>query len=408
MSNVLEKFLRYVKYDTASIEDVENYPSTSNQIIFLRDLVEELKKFGMVDAAIDEYGYVFATLASNIKKPVPTIGFIAHVDTSPEMPGNNVNPRIIENYDGKDIVLSKELNIILSPSENPQLKDYIGETIITTDGTTLLGADDKAGVAEIIAAMEYLINHPEIKHGTIKIGFTPDEEVGRGVDFFNVKKFNADFAYTLDGGELGELEYENFTASKASIIIKGKNTHPGQAYGKMINSILIATELSDMMPKDDVPANSKEYDGFYHLNSFEGRVDETKMSYILRDFNDENIDKKKKYIQNVVNELNTKYGEGTVILNLKDQYKNMIEKLKDSMFIVDIARKAMEECCVKPLVKPIRGGTDGAMLSFKGLPAPNIFTGGMNFHGRYEYIPVSSMEKAVEVIVKIISLNAGE
>lgn len=404
MEDVVDRLLRYVKYDTKSLEDMEQFPSTSKQLVLLKEISEELKKMGMKDVTMDKYGYVFATLPSNIERDLPVIGFIAHVDTSPEVSGENVSPRIVKNYDGADIVLNRDLNIVLSPGEFPELKNYVGGDIITTDGTTLLGADDKAGVAEIISAMEYLINHPESKHGTIRAGFTPDEEVGRGVDFFDVKRFDASAAYTVDGGEIGELEYENFNAARAVVTVNGKSVHPGSAKGIMKNSILIAAEFISMLPEDETPANSEGYEGFYHLDKIDGGVEQTVLKYILRDFEMEGLDRRKENIKQACEKINQKYGDGTVIVDLKDQYYNMKEKIKDHMYLVDIAKKAMEDVGVKPKINPIRGGTDGARLSFMGLPCPNLFTGGHNYHGKYEYIPVSSMEKAVENILKIIEL----
>jgi len=404
MEKVVKRFLRYVKYNTMSKEDVENFPSTPGQLVLLKDIASELREIGMKDVDVDEYGYVFGTLPSNMNNKVPTIGFIAHVDTSCAIAGANVNPKVTENYDGGDIVLNRELGIVLSPKDFPKLKNYKGDRIITTDGTTLLGADDKAGVAEIITALEYLVTHPEIKHGTVRVGFTPDEEVGRGVDFFDVKKFDADFAYTLDGGEIGELEYENFNAAGAKITVKGKSTHPGSAKGIMVNSLLIASELAMMLPSDETPANTQGYEGFYHLNEMQGDVEQTKMKYIIRDFDMEGLENRKAHMKKIVQSFNDKYGDGTVILDIKDQYYNMAEKIMENKHIVDTAYKAIEITGIKPLVQPIRGGTDGARLSFMGLPTPNLFTGGHNFHGRFEYIPISSMEKAVEVILNILKL----
>jgi tripeptide aminopeptidase len=406
MEKVVERFAKYVKYDTNSKDAVEDFPSTPGQMVLAADLAEELESIGMKNVSVDKYGYVFASLPSNVEYSVPSIGFIAHMDTSPEMPGKGVNPKIVENYDGGDIVLNKELNIVLSPKEFPELKNYIGQAIITTDGTTLLGADDKAGIAEIMTAMEYFINHPEIKHGPIMAGFTPDEEVGRGVDFFDVKKFGADFAYTLDGGSLGELDYENFNAARADITVKGRNTHPGTAKGVLKNSISIAAEFISMFPKSEVPENAEGYEGFYHLHGISGGVDNTTMKYILRDFGIDGLDIKKKTVQNIADELNKKYGSDTVIVSIKDQYYNMLEKINENKQIVDIAYKAIKECGIEPKVLPVRGGTDGSRLSFMGLPTPNIFDGGHNFHGRFEYIPIPSMLKSVEVIVKIAELYA--
>lgn len=408
MEKVVERFIRYIKYDTSSREDVENYPSTPGQLILMRDIAKELNDIGMQDVTMDRYGYVFAVLPANTNKNVPAIGFIAHVDTSPEMPGKDVNPKIVHDYDGNDIVLNEEQNIKLSPKEFPDLKNYKGQTIITTDGTTLLGADDKAGVAEIITAMEYLIEHPDIKHGKIVAGFTMDEEVGRGVDFFDVKKFNADFAYTVDGGAIGELEYENFNAVKADIVIAGKNTHPGTAKGIMKNSILIGAELINSLPADETPENTDGYQGFYHIHEINGNVEKSSIKYIIRDFSMDGLNSRKEHLLAIVNKLNSKYGNDTVKIEIRDQYRNMAEKINQNKHIVDTAYRAIEECGIKPKVVPIRGGTDGARLSFMGLPAPNLFTGGHNFHGRYEFIPVPSMIKAVEVIVKISELYGAK
>ncbi|KYH29643.1 MULTISPECIES: peptidase T [Clostridium] len=407
METVVERFLRYVKFDTKSDEESNTVPSTKGQMVFAKELVKELKEIGLSDVSVDDKGYIMATLPSNIEKQIPTIGFIAHMDTSPDMSGENVNPQFVENYDGRDILLNKENNVVLRTIDFPEIKDYKGKTLITTDGTTLLGADDKAGIAEIITAVEYLINHPEIKHGTIKLGFTPDEEIGRGADYFDVKKFNADFAYTVDGGALGELEYENFNAASAKIVVKGRNVHPGYAKGKMINSMLIANELVGMLPKQEVPELTEGYEGFYHLIGFNGEVEETKLQYIIRDFDMAKFKERKNTMASVVSELNKKYGEGTVILEMKDQYYNMKEKVEPVKHIVETAFKAMKEVGVTPKVTPIRGGTDGARLSFMGLPTPNLFTGGHNFHGKYEFIPTFAMEKAVEVILKIIDIYAN-
>lgn len=404
MSNVIERFLKYVKYDTKSDPESATTPSTEGQMVLAKAIGKELEDIGMEDVSVDENGYIMATLPSNMDKEVPVIGFIAHMDTSPDMSGTNVNPKFVENYDGGDIILNKELNIVLSPKEFPELEMYKGKTLITTDGTTLLGADDKAGIAEIITAVEYLINHPEIKHGTIKVGFTPDEEVGRGADKFDVKKFAADFAYTLDGGRIGELEYENFNAAGAKITIKGRNVHPGYATNKMVNSILIANEIIGAFPANEIPSKTSGYDGFYHLNSMEGDVESTTLHYIIRDFDKDNFERRKDFMKNVVSKINDRYGENTVTLNLKDSYFNMKEKIEPVRHVVDLAFEAMKAVDVQPNVRPIRGGTDGARLSFMGLPTPNLFAGGENFHGKYEYIPTYAMEKAVEVILKIVEL----
>jgi tripeptide aminopeptidase len=408
VEKVVERFLKYIKYDTSSKDDQETYPSTPGQLLLLKDIEKELISMGMQNVTTDKYGYVFAMLAPNIDKNIPTIGFIAHVDTSPEISGKDIKPQIIENYDGNDILLNKLQNIVLSPKDFPELKSYIGQTIITTDGTTLLGADDKAGVAEIITAMEYMIEHPEIKHGKIMIGLTLDEEVGRGVDFFDVKKFNSKFAYTVDGGAIGELECENFNAARADVIITGKNTHPGSAKGVMVNSILIGAEFINSFPDDETPENTEGYQGFYHIYETSGSVESLSMKYILRDFTMDGLNSKKEYMKSVADKLNKKYGKDTVKVKIKDQYYNMAEKIKENKDVVDIAYKAIQECGIKPKVAPIRGGTDGARLSYMGLPTPNLFTGGHNFHGRYEYIPVPSMIKAVEVIIKISELYAAK
>lgn len=406
MSMVVEKFLKYISFDTMSKEEADTVPSTSGQMILAKELVEEMKSIGLEDVTLDENGYIMATLPANVDKEILTIGFIAHLDTSMEMPGDNINPKFVENYDGREIVLNEELDIRLSPSDFPELKNYIGQTLITTDGTTLLGADDKAGIAEIMTAIEYLINNPQIKHGKIRIGFTPDEEVGRGADFFDVEKFGADYAYTVDGGEIGELEFENFNAASAKITIKGRSVHPGYAKDKMINSALIAGELMNMFPKNETPHTTEGYEGFYHLVSISGGVEETKLNYIIRDFDEGGFERRKKAVKEYVDALNKKYGANVANLEIKEQYRNMREKIEPVKHVVDIAFQAMKESNIVPKVQPIRGGTDGARLSFMGLPTPNIFTGGHNFHGKHEYIPVYSMEKAVEVIVKIIEIYA--
>lgn len=402
MTKVVNRFLRYVKYDTKSDDDSITVPSTDTQLVFARDLKKELEDIGLQEVTLDENGYVFATIPSNIEgKEIDTIGFIAHYDTSPDISGKNVNPRIVENYDGNDIVLNKEENIVLHTNEFPEIKKFKGKDLIVTDGTTLLGADDKAGVSEIVTAAEYLINHPEIKHGKIRIGFTPDEEIGRGADHFDVEKFGAKFAYTVDGGEIGELEYENFNAAGFKLIVKGRNVHPGTAKNKMINSIFLANEFIGLLPKEERPETTEGYQGFYHLNDLNGDVEKTVLRYIIRDFDLESFNSRKEMVKSIVENLNKKHGEGTFTLEMKDQYSNMKSIIEKNMYIVDIALKAMEELSIEPKINPIRGGTDGARLSFMGLPTPNLFTGGMNFHGRYEYIPTHAMEKAVELIIRI-------
>lgn len=404
MEKVVERFLKYVKEDTKSDEESRVTPSSSGQMIFAKNLGKELESIGLKSVSVDNNGYVMAELPSNIGEKVPTIGFIAHMDTAPDMSGENVNPKIIDKYDGKDIILNEKDNIVLKVADFPEIKDYVGKTIITTDGTTLLGADDKAGVAEIVSAMEHLVNNPDIKHGNIKIAFTPDEEIGEGADHFDVEKFNADFAFTVDGGTIGELEYENFNAAGAKVTIKGRNVHPGSAKNKMINSMLIANEFMFMLPDNEIPSETEGYEGFYHLISMKGDVEESKLSYIIREFDKEKFEGRKNLLKIIASSLNDKYGENTVELEIKDQYYNMKEKIEPVKHIIDMAVKAMEECEVTPNIVPIRGGTDGARLSFMGLPTPNLFTGGHNFHGRYEYIPTFAMEKAVDVILKMIEL----
>lgn len=408
MSKVIERFLKYVSYDTKSDEESTTVPSTNGQMILAKELVKELKEMGIEQVSIDENGYVMATIPSNIEKDVPTIGFIAHMDTAPDMSGENVKPKFVENYDGEDIVLNVENNIILSPKDFPELKNYIGKTLITTDGTTLLGADDKAGISEIMSAVEYLMQNPQVPHGKICIGFTPDEEVGRGANLFDVAKFDADFAYTIDGGTVGELEYENFNAAGVKICVHGRNVHPGSAKGKMIHSTLIANELVSALPQDETPGTTEGYEGFYHLTALNGEVEETKLQYIIRDFNNQSFENRKVFIKNIADKLNDKYGNGTVEIEIKDQYFNMKEKIEPVKHIIDTAFLAMKEVGVTPIMVPIRGGTDGARLSFMGLPTPNIFTGGHNFHGKYEFIPTFAMEKAVEVILKIVDLYASK
>lgn len=403
MERLVDRFLNYVKYETTSDESSSSVPSTKSQLEFGKALYKELKEIGLSDVTIDENGYVMATLPSNIDRDVPTIGFIAHMDTSPDMSGKDVKAKIITNYDGKDIVLNEEKNIVMKVSDFPDLKNYVGKDLITTDGTTLLGADNKAGIAEIITAVEYLINSPHIPHGTVKIAFTPDEEIGRGADHFDVERFGADFAYTVDGGPIGELEFENFNAATAKISIQGRNVHPGSAKNKMINSILVANELNDLLPVNERPEFTEGYEGFYHIVSFNGSVEKTDMVYIIRDHSMEKFQLKKETLEKAVEFINHKYGN-IVDLEIKDSYYNMREKIEPVMYIIDIAKKAMESIGVEPLIKPIRGGTDGARLSYMGLPCPNIFTGGHNFHGKFEYIPIFAMEKAVETILKIIEL----
>lgn len=406
MDRVLERFLGYAVVCTTSSEKTGTHPSTESQYEFAAKLVKELGGIGLSEIELDEKGYVMATLPANTDGQVPVIGFIAHMDTSPDMTAENVNPRIITGYDGGDIILNKDLNIVMSPADFPSLSKCAGSDLVVTDGTTLLGADDKAGVAEIVTAMEYLIGHPEIKHGRIRICFTPDEEIGEGADYFDVKKFGADFAYTMDGGELGTLEYENFNAAMARIEIHGRNIHPGTAKNKMKNSVLIAMELESLLPCGEKPSFTEGYEGFYHLNDLHGNVENTSMKYILRDHDRDRFEAKKLRMRKTADFLNEKYGVGTVVLELKDQYYNMKEKITPVYHIVELAIKAMEASGVKPLIKPIRGGTDGSRLSWMGLPTPNLFTGGQNFHGKYEYASVQAMKKAVEVILKIAELAA--
>lgn len=403
---LVERFLKYVSFDTQSSEETEVTPSTPGQMVFAKYLKEELESLGLEDITLDEHGYLFATLPANIDKPVPTIGFIAHMDTSPDMSGKDVSPRIVQNYDGSDIVLCAEENVVLSPSQFPELLDHKGEDLIVTNGKTLLGADDKAGIAEIVSAIVYLKEHPEIKHGKIRIGFNPDEEIGLGAHKFDVEKFGCDWAYTMDGGEIGELEFENFNAASAKITFKGRNVHPGYAKNKMINSIRVANRFCAMLPAHETPEHTEGYEGFYHLISFNGDVEQTTVAYIIRDHDRARFESRKKKIERFVSEINAEYGEGTATLELRDQYYNMREKIEPVMHIIDAAFAAMEAVGVKPNVKPIRGGTDGAQLSFKGLPCPNIFAGGLNFHGRYEFVPIQNMEKAMKVIVKIAELVA--
>lgn len=403
---VIERFLKYVTFDTQSDESTGVTPSTPKQMVFAQYLKTELEELGLKDISLDENGYLFATLPSNVDHEVPVVGFIAHMDTSPDMSGENVKPRIVEKYDGKDIPLCAEENIILSSANFPELLDHVGEDLIVTDGHTLLGADDKAGIAEIVGAVAYLIAHPEIKHGDIRIGFNPDEEIGLGAHKFDVEKFGAKWAYTMDGGEVGELEFENFNAAAAKIRVKGRNVHPGYAKNKMINSLLVANEYASLLPANETPGTTEGYEGFYHLIGMEGEVENTVLSYIVRDHDREKFEARKQALLNYAAQLNEKYGEGTVTVELKDQYYNMRQQVEPLMYIIDIAFAAMQEAGVTPKVKAIRGGTDGAQLSFKGLPCPNIFAGGLNFHGRYEFVPVQSIEKAMNVVVKIAELTA--
>lgn len=405
MENILDRFLRYVAVDTQSDPESESQPSSAKELDLLKLLKDELNAMG-VEATLDEYGYVMASIPSNCGKDIPAVGFIAHADTSPDASGANIKPQIIKNYKGGDILLNKENGLALKVSDFPELEDYKGQTIVTTDGTTLLGADDKAGVAEIMDAVQYIVNHPEFKHGEIKIGFTPDEEIGRGVVKFDVGKFGARYAYTMDGGKIGELEYENFNAAAATVRIQGRNIHPGYAKGKMLNSILIGMELNSLLPVEQRPEYTEGYEGFFHIIGFNGTVEESTFSYIIRDHDINLYENKKKVMEQCVDFINTKYGEGTATLEIKHQYYNMRKEVEPHYHIVEKAVKAMEMEGIKPKIQPIRGGTDGANLSFMGLPCPNIFAGGHNFHGKMEFVPVESMEKASKVILNIISLFA--
>lgn len=406
MQHLIDRFIKYITIDTQSDPENPSFPSTEKQWNLGNLLVEELKEIGLKEVSIDHQCYVMATLPSNVDYEVPTIGFIAHIDTSPDFSGENVNPQIHPNYDGKDIVLNKAENIILSPSYFDDLLQYKGQTIITTDGTTLLGADDKAGIAEIVTAMEYLIQHPEIKHGKIRIAFTPDEEVGKGAHQFDVEKFGAAWAYTMDGSELGELEYENFNAASGKIIVKGKNVHPGYAKNKMVNSMLIANKFIAALPADEVPQKTEGYEGFYHLNSMHGDVEKTQLQYIIRDHNLELFEKRKQLFIETAQNLHKKYPQEVIEVEVKDQYFNMKKMVEPVFHIVEIAEQAMKNIGIVPKIKAIRGGTDGSQLSYKGLPCPNIFAGGHNFHGRYEYVPVESMQKATDLIIQIVQLTA--
>lgn len=405
MQQLMDRFLRYVKIDTQSDPSSDTTPSTEKQLDLAYKLVEELKEIGMKEVTIDDNAYIMATLPSTTEKAVPTIGFISHFDTTPDFSGTNVTPKIVENYDGGDIILNREKKIVLSPYYFEDLLLYEGQTLITTDGTTLLGADDKAGIAEIITAMEYLIKHPEIKHGKIRIGFTPDEEIGRGAHKFDVEQFGAQWAYTMDGSQVGELEYENFNAAGAKVIIKGKSVHPGYAKNKMINAVSIANEFMSILPPEETPQHTSGREGFFHIHSMKGDIEHAEFELIVRDHSATQFERRKKLLQDIVTKLNATYGD-CISMELKDQYFNMREKIEPVFHIVEIAKEAMESLEIEPIIKPIRGGTDGSQLSFMGLPCPNIFAGGHNFHGKYEYVPVESMQKAVDVIVKICELTA--
>ncbi|HBG41670.1 MAG TPA: peptidase T [Porphyromonadaceae bacterium] len=401
--NIVDRFIKYARIDTQSDENSTQTPSTPKQFNLAKEVEKEMNEIGLSDVSLDNNCYLMGTLPSNTIKNIPVIGFVAHFDTSPDMSGENVNPRIVKNYDGKDLVLNEALNIVSSTADFPELLDHVGEDLIVTDGTTLLGADDKAGVAEIITAMQYLMEHPEIEHGKIRIAFTPDEEIGRGPDKFDVAKFGAEWAYTMDGGEVGELEYENFNAASAKISIQGRNVHPGYAKNKMINALHVAQELVDLLPADERPENTEGYEGFYHLIGLNGTVDEASLSFIIRDHDRQKFELRKKGITDVVATLNVRYNN-RLKLDLRDQYYNMREKVEPVKHVIDYAARAMKELGIQPHIKPIRGGTDGARLSFMGLPCPNIFAGGLNFHGRHELLPIPSLEKASQVIVKIAQL----
>ena len=403
--DIVERFLKYVSFDTQSAEESDSVPSTAKQLVFAKYLRDELKDEGFDDVEMDDMGYVYATLKSNMKKDVPTIGFISHYDTSPDCSGKDVKPRIIRNYDGQDIELSP--GIVSSTKKFPELLAHKGEDIIVTDGHTLLGADDKAGIAEIVQAMCWLRDHDEIKHGDIRMGFNPDEEIGMGAHHFDVEKFGCEWAYTMDGGDLGDLEFENFNAASAKVTIKGVSVHPGYAKGKMVNANRLTAEFAAMLPADETPETTEGYEGFYHLLGIESNIEQAKLSYIIRDHDREKFEDRKAFIAECVKKMNEKYGEGTVTADVKDQYYNMKEKIDPNMHVIDIVLKAMQDCGVAPKVEPIRGGTDGAQLSFKGLPCPNIFAGGVNFHGPYEFVSIQVMEKAMQVVVKICEITAG-
>lgn len=403
-TEIIKRFISYAQVDTQSDESSDTCPSTPGQLVLARKLVEELESIGMQDITLDSNGYVMATLPSNTEKEIPTIGFLAHIDTATDFTGANVQPQIVEGYDGQDIILNKELNIVLSPKDFPELAGYTGHTLITTDGTTLLGADDKAGIAEIMTAMAYLLQHPEVKHGRIRVAFTPDEEIGRGPHRFDVAAFDAVYAYTLDGGPLGELQYESFNAAAAHITCKGKNVHPGTAKGKMIHSAKIAMELHGRLPAEETPEQTEGFEGFFHLTSFEGDVEETQLHYLVRDHDRNRFNERKAELTRLVEELQEKYGKGRIELEIKDQYFNMREKIEPVMEVVNIAKQALENLGIKPVIEPIRGGTDGSQLSYMGLPTPNIFTGGENYHGRFEYVSADNMELAVKTIIEIAKL----
>lgn len=403
---IVERFLKYVSFDTQSSEEAQGCPSTDKQWRLAEYLRDELTQLGLTEVELDEHGYLYATLPANTDKPVPTIGFIAHMDTSPDASGKDVKPRIVENYDGGDIVLDEEAGIVTSPRKFPELKQHVGEDIIVTDGHTLLGADDKAGIAEIVQAMVYLMEHPEIKHGKIRVGFNPDEEIGMGAHLFDVEKFGCEWAYTMDGGELGEIEFENFNAASAKIDITGVSVHPGYAKDKMINAALVAADLITVMPDTEIPAMTEGYEGFFHLTGVQGGVEKATVNYIIRDHDRQLFEQRKQYITDIVNAMNDRYGKGTLQLTLNDQYYNMREKIEPCMHVIDIVKQAITDAGVEPQVRAIRGGTDGAQLSFKGLPCPNIFAGGLNFHGPHEFLPIPNMEKAMQTVVNICRITA--
>lgn len=403
---IVDRFLKYVSFDTQSSEEAQGCPSTDKQLRLAEYLREELTQLGLEDIELDEHGYLYATLPANTTKPVPTIGFIAHMDTSPDASGCNVRPRIVENYDGGDIVLDAEAGIVTSPTKFPELKEHVGEDIIVTDGHTLLGSDDKAGIAEIVQAIVYLMEHPEIEHGKIRIGFNPDEEIGMGAHLFDVEKFGCEWAYTMDGGELGEIEFENFNAASAKVEINGVSVHPGYAKNKMINAALVAADLITVMPETETPATTEGYEGFFHLTGVQGGVEHAVVNYIIRDHDRQAFEQRKQYITDIVNAMNQRYGKGTLTLTLNDQYYNMREKIEPCMHVIDIVKQAITEAGVTPQVRAIRGGTDGAQLSFKGLPCPNIFAGGLNFHGPHEFLPIPNMEKAMQTVVNICRITS--